>query len=122
MRRGEGDPYGSTGNTGQGRVIAIILLVIFLAIGFVFFDPLGSKNPEGVDTDAFELRSVTMSGDDYGVVTYDDDLFVLSADNVEVLGLEDSGRDFMSRDESTLWLKPDTAERLGLAGEIDMVS
>ena len=122
MRRGEGDPYGSTGNTGQGRVIAIILLVIFLAIGFVFFDPLGSKNPEGVDTDAFELRSVTMSGDDYGVVTYDDDLFVLSADNVEVLGLEDSGRDFMSRDESTLWLKPDTAERLDLAGEIDMVS
>ena len=122
MRRGEGDPYGSTGNTGQGRVIAIILLVIFLAIGFVFFDPLGSKNPEGVDTDAFELRSVTMSGDDYEVVTYDDDLFVLSADNVEVLGLEDSGRDFMSRDERTLWLKPDTVERLGLAGEIDMVS
>ena len=122
MRRGEGDPYGSTGNTGQGRVIAIILLVIFLAIGFVFFDPLGSKNPEGVDTDAFELRSVTMSGDDYEVVTYDDDLFVLSADNVEVLGLEDSCRDFMSRDERTLWLKPDTVERLGLAGEIDMVS
>ena len=107
---------------GKGRVIAVILLVIFLAIGFVFFDPLGSKNPEGVDTDAFELRSVTMSGDDYEVVTYDDDLFVLSADNVEVLGLEDSGRDFMSRDERTLWLKPDTAERLGLAGEIDMVS
>lgn len=106
---------------GKGRVIAIILLVIFLAIGFVFFDPLSSKNPEGVDTDAFELRSVTMSGGDYGVVTYDDDLFVLSADNVEVLGLEDSGRDFMSRDERTLWLKPDTAERLGLAGEIDMV-
>ena len=107
---------------GKGRGIAIILLVIFLAIGFVFFDPLDSKNPEGVDTDAFELRSVTMPGDDYEVVTYDDDLFVLSADNVEVLGLEDSGRDFMSRDESTLWLKPDTAERLGLAGEIDMVS
>lgn len=100
---------------GRGRIVAIILVVIFIAIGFVFFDPLGSNYPEGVDTDAREIRSVTISGDDLEVLTYDDELYVLSPENIEVLVLEDGTRQFISRDERTLWVGLDTAEEL--AGE-----
>ena len=32
---------------GKGRVVGIVLLIAFLLVGFIFFDPLGSKNPEG---------------------------------------------------------------------------
>ena len=101
---------------GKGRAVGIVLLIAFLIVGFIFFDPLGSKNPEGVDTDAFELRSVTWSGDDFEVVTYDDELFVLPAGDLGVFELADSGRDFLSRDERTLWLKGDTVSSLGLEG------
>lgn len=62
---------------GKGRVVASVLVIIFIIVGFFFFDPLGSKYPEGVDTDAIELRSVTLSGDNYEVVTYDDELYEL---------------------------------------------
>ena len=75
-----------------------------------------SAYPEGVETDAVEVRSVTMSGDNFEIVTYDDDMFELPSDNVEVYELADSGREFMSRDEDTLWIKGETADRLGLDG------
>lgn len=75
-----------------------------------------STYPEGVETDAVEVRSVTMSGGNYEIVTYDDDMFELPRDNVEVYELADSGCEFMSRDEDTLWIKGQTAERLGLEG------
>ena len=65
-------------------------------------------------TDAFEVRSVTWSYGDYEVLTYDDKHFVLPAEGTEVYELADSGRDFLSRDEKTLWLKGDTVDRLGL--------
>lgn len=42
-------------------------------------------------------------------------LFVLSPENIEVLVLEDGTRQFISRDERTLWVGLDTAEEL--AGE-----
>lgn len=74
----------------------------------------GSNYPEGVDTDAFEVRYVTWSYGDYEVLTYDDKHFVLPAEGTEVYELADSGRDFLSRDEKTLWLKGDTVDRLGL--------
>lgn len=75
-----------------------------------------SAYPEGVETDAVEVRSVTMSGDNFEIVTYDDDMFELPSDNVEVYELADSGREFMSLDEDTLWIKGETADRLGLDG------
>lgn len=87
--------------------IACIVCVLGLA-------GCGSNYPEGVDTDAFEVRSVTWSYGDYEVLTYDDKHFVLPAEGTEVYELADSGRDFLSRDEKTLWLKGDTVDRLGL--------
>lgn len=87
--------------------IACIVCVLGLA-------GCGSNYPEGVDTDASEVRSVTWSYGDYEVLTYDDKRFVLPAEGTEVYELADSGRDFLSRDEKTLWLKGDTVDRLGL--------
>lgn len=34
---------------GKGRVVASVLVIIFIIVGFFFFDPLGSKYPEGLD-------------------------------------------------------------------------
>ena len=98
------------------RRLAAIAACALLAFGVLALAGCGSNYPEGVETDAFELRSVTWSGDNYEVLTYDDDLFELPSDSTEVYELADSGRDFMSRDEKTLWLKGDTVDRLGLEG------
>lgn len=62
---------------GKGRTVAIVLLVIFLAIGVFFFNSLGKSTPEGVDADAITLRSVTLSGDNYEVVTIEEELYEL---------------------------------------------
>lgn len=101
---------------GKGRVVASVLVIIFIIVGFFFFDPLGSKYPEGVDTDAIELRSVTLSGDNYEAVTYDDELYELPVDRTPAHELADSGRDFLSRNRDELWFKADTVERLGIEG------
>ena len=95
------------------RVLVAIACV--LAVGCALFAVGCESNyPEGVDTDAVEIRSVTMSYDNYEVVTYDDDLFELPASSTTVYELADSGREFMSRNEDTLWIKAETADRLGL--------
>ena len=98
----------------KGRTIAIALLVAFLAVGVFFFNALDSNYPDGVDTDSYELRSVTFDGTDFDVITIDEERFIVREDNVEVFELADSSRDFLSRDQRTLWLDADTAESLGL--------
>ena len=99
-----------------GRVIAGVLVVAVIAIGVILgFNPFGSNVPEGVDTDATEVRSVSMSGDDYEVVDYNDVLYELGPDTTEVYVLDDDvTRQFISRDRNTLWITEDTAERLGI--------
>ena len=99
-----------------GRVIAGIIVVAVIAAGVIMgFNPFGSNVPEGVDTDATEVRSVTMSGENYEVVDYNDVLYELPSDNAEVFVLdEDVTRQFISRDRNTLWITEDTAERLGI--------
>ena len=99
-----------------GRVIAGVLVVAVIAIGVILgFNPFGSNVPEGVDTDATEVRSVTMSGDDYEVVDYNDVLYVLTPENAEVFVLdEDVTRQFISRDRNTIWITEETAERIGV--------
>lgn len=106
---------------GKGRIVGIVLVVAFIVVAGLFFNPFASNVPEGVDTDATELRSVTWSGDDYEVVTFEDELFVLDPENVEVYALdEDVTRDFISRDRNTLWLQQRTVEGLGLdAAELE---
>ena len=106
---------------GKGRAVGIVLVVAFIVVAGFFFNPFASNVPEGVDTDATELCSVTWSGDDYEVVTFEDELFVLNPENVEVYALdEDVTRDFISRDRNTLWLQPRTVEGLGLdASELE---
>lgn len=95
------------------RLMAAALCIICAAAAMGLAG-CGSNYPEGVDTDAFEVRSVTWSYGDYEVLTYDDKHFILPAEGPEVYELADSGRDFLSRDEKTLWLKGDTVDRLGL--------
>lgn len=99
---------------GKGRTIGIVLVVAFIVIAGFFFNPFASNVPEGVDTDASEPRSVTWSGDDYEVVTFDDELFILDPELTEVYALDDVTRDFISRDRDTLWLQQRTVEGLGL--------
>lgn len=99
-----------------GRVVAGVIVVAIIAIGVIMgFNPFGSNVPEGVDTDATEVRSVTMSGDDYEVVDYNDVLYVLTPENAEVFVLdEDVARQFISRDRNTIWITEDTAEKIGV--------
>ncbi len=99
-----------------GRVVAGVIVVAIIAIGVIMgFNPFGSNVPEGVDTDATEVRSVTMSGDDYEVVDYNDVLYVLTPENAEVFVLdEDVTRQFISRDRNTIWITEETAERIGV--------
>lgn len=99
-----------------GRVIAGILVVAVIAIGVILgFNPFGSNVPEGVDTDATEVRSVTMSGEDYEVVDYNDVLYELVPENTEVFVLDgDVTRQFISRDRNTIWITEETAERIGV--------
>ena len=101
---------------GKGRTVAIVLLVIFLAIGVVFFNSLGKSTPEGVDADAITLRSVTLSGDDYEVVTIEEELYELPIDGTPAHEITEGGRDFLSRNRGELWLTTVTVERLGLEG------
>ena len=99
-----------------GRVVAGVIVVAIIAIGVIMgFNPFGSNVPEGVDTDATEVRSVTMSGEDYEVVDYNDVLYELTPDTTEVFVLdEDVTRQFISRDRDTLWITEETAERIGV--------
>lgn len=97
-----------------GRVVAGVIVVAIIAAGVIMgFNPFGSNVPEGVDTDATEVRSVTMSGENYEVVSYDDALYELAPENTEVFVLdEDVTRQFISRDRTTLWITEDTAEKI----------
>ena len=99
-----------------GRVVAGVIVVAAIAAGVILgFDPFGSNVPEGVDTDATEVRSVTMSGDDYEVVDYSDVLYELVPENTEVFVLDDGvTRQFISRDRTTIWVTEETAERIGV--------
>lgn len=99
-----------------GRAVAGIIVVAVIAAGVIMgFNPFGSNVPEGVDTDATEVRSVTMSGDDYEVVDYNDVLYVLTPENAEVFVLdEDVTRQFISRDRNTIWITEETAEKIGV--------
>ncbi len=99
-----------------GRIVAGVIVVAVIAAGVIMgFDPFGSNVPEGVDTDATEVRSVTMSGENYEVVDYNDVLYELAPENAEVFVLEDGvTRQFISRDRNTLWITEDTAERIGV--------
>ena len=100
-----------------GRIVAGVIVVAVIAVGVIMgFNPFGSNVPEGVDNDAREVRSVTMSGEDYEVVCVDETFFVLSPENTEVIVLDDDvTRQFISRDEKTLWITDETAERIGVA-------
>lgn len=91
------------------------MLVIFLAIG-VFFNSLGKSTPAGVDADAITLRSVTLSGDDYEVVTIEEELYELPIDSTPAHEITEGSRDFLSRNRDELWLTSDTVERLGVEG------
>ena len=97
------------------RIVAGVLIAGVLVVGGALgLNACDSNYPEGVETDAREVRSVSLSGTNYEVVDYEDDLFELPVDSTDVYVLEDSGREFISRDEDTLWIKEQTAERLGI--------
>ena len=98
------------------RVIAGIIVVLVIVAGVALgFNPFGSNRPEGVDSDSSEVRSVTLSGEDYEVVDFEDDLYVLSPDVTEVEVLDEGEtRQFMSRNKDVLWVTPETAESLGI--------
>ena len=99
-----------------GRVVAGIIVVAIIAVGVIMgFNPFGSNVPEGVDTDATEVRSVTMSGDLYEVVDYNNVPYELGPDTTEVYVLDDDvTRQFISRDRNTIWITEETAERIGV--------
>ena len=98
------------------RIVAIVIVLALCAFGA--FSVLGGGNdkPAGVPDDAYTLRFIQKSGDKFDMQTTDDQQYTMAADHFEVYGLdEDAGRDFLSRDQRTLWLRRDTAESLGLA-------
>ena len=101
---------------GKGRTVALVLLVTFLAIGVFLFNSPGKSTPEGVDADAITLRSVTLSGDDYEVVTIEEELYELPIDSTPAHEITEGSRDFLSRNRDELWLTSDTVERLGVEG------
>ena len=74
------------------RIAAGVTGIVLALIGAFGLAGCESNYPEGVDTDSYELPS----------------------DSTEVVVLEDSGREFMSRNRDKLWIKTDTAERLGI--------
>lgn len=82
----------------------------------LFFNSLGKSTPEGVDADAITLRSVTLSGDDYEVVTIEEELYELPIDSTPAHEITEGSRDFLSRNRDELWLTSDTVERLGVEG------
>ena len=97
------------------RIVAIIVVVALCAFGAFSVLKGGSDKPAGVPDDAYTLRLIQKSGDKYDMQTTDDERYTMGADHFEVYGLdEDAGRDFLSRDQKTLWLRPDTAKKLGL--------
>lgn len=97
------------------RIVAVIVVVALCAFGAFSVLKGGSDKPAGVPDDAFTLRVIAKDGDKYDMQTIDEDQYTMSADHFEVYGLdEDAGRDFLSRDQKTLYLRPDTAENLGL--------
>ena len=98
-----------------GRIFAgVVIAGVLVAGGALGLNACDSNYPEGVETDAREVRSVTMSGTNYEVVDFEDGLFELPVESTEVHVLEYSGREFISRDEDTLWIKEETTERLGI--------
>ena len=97
------------------RIVAIIVVVALCAFGAFSVLKGGSDKPAGVPDDAYTLRVIAKDGDKYDMQTIDEDQYTMSADHFEVYGLdEDAGRDFLSRDQKTLWVRPDTAESLSL--------
>ena len=97
------------------RSVAIIVVVALCAFGAFSVLKGGSDKPAGVPDDAYTLRVIAKDGDKYDMQTTDDEQYTMGADHFEVYGLdEDAGRDFLSRDQKTLWLRPDTAKGLGL--------
>lgn len=97
------------------RIVAIIVVVVLCAFGAFSVLRGGNDKPAGVPDDAYTLRFIQKSGDKYDMQTTDDDQYTMGADHFEVYGLdEDAGRDFLSRDQKTLWLRPETAGNLGL--------
>lgn len=99
-----------------GRVVAgVIVAGVLVAGGALGLNACDSNYPEGVDTDAREVRSVNLSGENYEVLDFEDDLYVLSPDATEVNVLDDDmTRQFISRNEDTLWVTEETAEKLGV--------
>ena len=93
-----------------GRIVAGVLV----AGGALGLNSCDGNHPEGVEADAREVRSVSLNGGNYEVVDYENNLFELPVDSTEVHVLEDSGREFVSHDDDTLWIKGETAERLGV--------
>lgn len=97
------------------RAILTVLVVIACAFGAYTLLTGGSDKPAGVPDDASVLEYVAKSGDDgYEMGTIDGGYYVLSADNLEVFRVEDSHRDFLSRNKDILYLQRDTADKLGL--------
>ena len=97
------------------RIVVVIAVVALCAFGA--FSVLGGGNdkPAGVPDDAYTLRVIQKSGDKYDMQTTDEQQYTMDADHFTVYGLDDeAGRDFLSRDQRTLWLREDTAEKLGL--------
>ena len=97
------------------RIVAIVVVLAACAFGAFHLMNGETEKPAGVPDDAYTLRIIAKSGDKYDMQTTDDQQYTMSADHFEVYGLdEDAGRDFLSRDQRTLYLRPDTAESLGL--------
>lgn len=97
------------------RIVAIIVVVALCAFGAFTVLGGGNDKPAGVPDDAYTLRVIQKSGDKYDMQTIDNEQYTMGADHFKVYGLSgDAGRDFLSRDQKTLWLRPETASNLGL--------
>ena len=59
---------------------------------------------------------MTLSRDDYKVVTIEEELYELPIDGTPAHEIAEGSRDFISRNRDELWMTGETVDRLGIEG------
>ena len=59
---------------------------------------------------------MTLSGDDYKVVTIEEERYELPIDGTPAHEITEGSRDFISRNRDELWMTGETVDRLGIEG------
>lgn len=94
--------------------IVVLAVVALCAMGAMHLLNGETEKPASVPDDSYTLRVIEVTGDEkFDMQTIDEKVFILPIEDTEIEVIDnDSGRDFLSRNQHTLYLRTDTAERL----------